>query len=97
MMRSNGSPFPDDLLKRTSDRDCWVWMYNKPKKPKATKQPPQRTVCFTGFTAARKDELTKLAVSAGWRVIASPGSKKIEKANKQGATVTPESDFLTLL
>lgn len=111
MMRSNGAPFQDELLKRMSDGECWQWMYaNKPKKPKAIKQAPHRTVCFTGFTAARKDELTNLASSAGWRVIVSPGPtmshlcagetpgpKKIEKAQKQGATVIVESDFLALL
>jgi NAD-dependent DNA ligase len=111
MMRSNGAPFPDSLLQAMSDNECWQWMYaTKPKKPKAIKQPPQRTVCFTGFTLVRKEELTTIAVNSGWRVLKkvgptmshlctgeTPGPAKIEQALGLGAKVVAEAEFLALL
>lgn len=113
MMRSNGAPYPDDLLERMSDHECWVWRYanpGKPTNPKFPKPPPQKTVCFTGFAAARKEELMHIAHAAGWHPLQTagttmshlctgetPGEKKIEKALKQGTTIISESEFLALL
>lgn len=112
MMRSKGAPFTDDILKRMSDGDCWRWIYahNKPKKPKTETHIPKRTVCFTGFTLTRKEELTELAASSGWCVVKSPNSRmshlctgetpgpsKIEKAHQIGAMIIPESNFLAML
>ena len=110
MMRSNGAPYPDDLLERMSDQECWVWRYANPGKPKFPKLPPQRTVCFTGFVAVRKEELMHIAHAAGWHLLQTagttmshlctgdtPGEKKIEKALKQGTTIISESEFLKLL
>ena len=111
MLRSNGAPYPDDLLKKMSNYECWQWMYaNKPKKPKAPKQAPQRAVCFTGFTQARKQELMDIADHSGWRVVQTvgptmshlctgekPGPSKIEKANKMRASILAEVSFIALI
>lgn len=110
MMKSNGAPYPVAMLERMSDHECWQWRYanpGKPPKPKVPKAAPQKTVCFTGFLAARKHELWEIAGRAGWTVVQSagatmshlctgedPGPKKIEKAIQQGATILSEAGFL---
>ena len=70
----------------------------------------QTAVLFTGFSTARRDELERLAESAGWSVRVAVGStldylvtgprggpSKISKAQELGVVVIDESTFRALL
>ena len=67
-------------------------------------------VCFTGFGTSKKDELIKLANDKRFRVVTgvtkkldylvggdNAGSKKIEKAESQGAQFLNEQQFVNLV
>lgn len=112
-MRARGSDHPDDLLKKMADVECLRWLAanpSKPKMPALPKPPPYKTVHFTGFRAARKIELMHLAASKHWTVRATnsktishlctgdeASDQKIADAQKWGAAVVTERDFLALL
>jgi NAD-dependent DNA ligase len=112
IMRSRGSPFPDDLLRKMSDMECWTWIYRQDwlLKQQHAAEKPKHIICFSGFHASRKTKLQQLASDQGWKVSRSicktstflcigetPGPKKISKAKEQGTSVITEAEFLTLL
>jgi BRCT domain type II-containing protein len=89
-----------------SDAEGWDWVYAnaKPRKEKLTQ------VCFTGFSAVEKAELSALAATARLEVVGSitknlafvcagenAGPSKLEKAKGQGVHVLNREQFEHLL
>lgn len=100
------SPFSPKEIAAMSDAQGWDWIYAnaKPRKEKLSQ------VCFTGFSAGEKAELTSLALSANLEVVASvtkslaflcagenAGPAKLEKAATQGNHILTREQFLHLL
>lgn len=100
------SPFSVDEIAAMSDAQGWDWIYAnaKPRKEKLTQ------VCFTGFSAADKAELTSLAHAANLEVVGSvtknlaflcagenAGPAKLEKARDQDNHILSKAQFLHLL
>ena len=100
------SPFSPEEISAMSDAEGWDWIYAnaKPRKEKLTQ------VCFTGFSAAEKSELTALAQAANLEVVGSvtrnlaflcvgenAGPDKLEKAREQGNQILTREQFLHLL
>ena len=100
------SPFSAADVEAMSDAYGWDWIYAnaKPRKEKLTQ------VCFTGFSATEKRELTGLAESARIEVVGSvtknlaflctgenAGPSKLEKAREQGVHVLNRKQFEHLL
>lgn len=100
------SPFTADQIKEFSDSQGWEWIYAnaKPRKEKLTQ------ICFTGFSATEKVELTALAQAAKLEVVSSvtkglaflcagenAGPAKLQKANDQGNHVMSKEQFFHLL
>jgi BRCA1-like protein len=88
------SPFSPEEISLMTDAEGWRWVY-------ANKVPKEKhfEVCFTGFSASEKGELSQLAVDAGFMVVGSVtknlsllcigpnrGPAKLEKAEKQKDT-----------
>ena len=59
------SPFSPEAIEAMSDAQGWDWIYAnaKPRKEKLSQ------VCFTGFSATEKAELTALAEAAKLEVV----------------------------
>ncbi|MEI7819746.1 MAG: hypothetical protein WCK55_02425 [Verrucomicrobiota bacterium] len=73
-MRSRGAPYPDELLKKLSDSECYAWLAKNPKTAKRLaipKQKPHKKIHFTGFREARKHELMTMAIEGGWTPVVS--------------------------
>ncbi len=100
------SHFSAEEISAMSDAQGWDWIYAnaKPRKEKLTQ------VCFTGFSAADKNELTSLAQAANLEVVGSvtrnlaflcagenAGPTKLEKAKEQGNHILSKEQFLHLL
>jgi len=100
------SPFSAEEIAAMSDVQGWNWIYAnaKPRKEKADQ------VCFTGFSAADKTELTALAQAANLEVVGSvtkalaflcagenAGPAKLEKARSQGNHILSKEQFFYLL
>ena len=100
------SPFSPEEISAMTDAQGWDWIYAdaKPRKEKLTQ------VCFTGFTAAEKTELSALAQAASLEVVGSvtknlaflcagenAGPAKLEKARDQGNHILSKEQFLHLL
>lgn len=100
------SPFSAAEIEAMSDAQGWDWIYAnaKPRKQKLTQ------VCFTGFSATEKAELTAMAEAAHLEVVASvtknlaflcagenAGPAKLEKAKEQGTRVLTKEQFAHLL
>jgi NAD-dependent DNA ligase len=100
------SPFSSEEVSAMTDAQGWDWIYAnaKPKKEKLTQ------VCFTGFTAVEKAELSALAHAANLEVVGSvtknlaflcagenAGPAKLEKAREQGNHILSKQQFLHLL
>ena len=107
ILRNN---FPE-LDRDTIDQMSWdeargYYWSNKPKpKPKDLRD----SVCFTGFTAGEKQELSVIAERLNLRIAKSvvknltylvfgpnAGPKKLEKATAQGVAIISEADFKKL-
>jgi len=93
-----------------TDAEAWRLIYSlggsKNRKPKDNR--PQ--ICFTGFSAGKKEALTNLASNHGFKVVTSvtlkldylvsgesPGSNKLEKAKSQGVPILNEEEFIRLI
>jgi NAD-dependent DNA ligase len=100
------SSFPAEEIESMSDADGWNWVYAnaKPSKEKLTQ------ICFTGFSAQEKAELTTLAEESHLDVVTSvtkdlaflcigenAGPAKLEKAKEQGVHILSRSQFEHLL
>ncbi|WP_439114667.1 BRCT domain-containing protein [Hydrogenophaga sp.] len=100
------SPFSADQIAAMTDAVGWDWIYAnaKPKKEKLTQ------VCFTGFAASEKAELSALAQAASLEIVGSvtknlaflcvgenAGPAKLEKAREQGNHILTKEQFLHLL
>ena len=100
------SPFTAEQIASLTDAQGWNWIYAnaKPKKERLSQ------VCFTGFTAAEKAELTNLAQESDLEVVGSvtkhlaflcagenAGPAKLAKATEQGVYVLTKEQFLNLL
>lgn len=100
------SPFTAEQIAEMSDVQGWDWIYAnaKPRKEKLTQ------VCFTGFSAIEKSELTELAEAANLQVVTSvtkalaflcvgenAGPAKLQKAKEQGNHIMSREQFLHLL
>ena len=100
------SPFSAEQISTMSDTEGWDWIYAnaKPRKDKLTQ------VCFTGFSAAEKNQLTALAQTANLEVVSSvtrnlaflcvgenAGPAKLEKAKEQDNHILSKEQFLHLL
>lgn len=100
------SPFSAEQIAALSDTQGWEWIYAnaKPRKEKLTQ------VCFTGFSATEKAELSELAQAANLEVVGSvtkglaflcigdnAGPAKLLKATEQGNHIMSKEQFLHLL
>ena len=100
------STFSAEEISAMSDAQGWDWIYSnaKPRKEKLAQ------VCFTGFSAADKKELTAIAQAANLEVVGSvtknlaflcagdnAGPYKIEKAKNHGNHILSKEQFLHLL
>lgn len=100
------SPFTAEQIAVLSDAQGWEWIYAnaKPRKEKLT------LVCFTGFSATEKAELSQLAQTANLEVVGSvtkglaflcvgenAGPAKLQKAKEQGNHIMSKEQFLYLL
>jgi NAD-dependent DNA ligase len=100
------SPFTVAKIAAMSEADGWNWVYAnaKPRKEKLTQ------VCFTGFSAAEKVELSAWATAARLEVVtsvtkslaflcagANAGPAKLEKAREQGVHVLTRAQLIHLL
>ena len=100
--------FTEEQLEKYSEAECWKMVYAIPD-PKVPKDPrPQ--VCFTGFGISIKKELQQAAMDNDMRVVGSvtndlkflvagdnAGAKKLDQAEKKGATVVTEDEFRKIL
>ena len=100
------SPFTAEEIADLSDAQGWEWIYAnaKPRKEKLTQ------VCFTGFSAIEKAELSELAKGANLEVVSSvtkglaflcvgenAGPAKLQKAKEQRNYIMSKVEFLHLL
>ena len=100
------SPFSTQQIESMSDSEGWDWVYSnaKPRKERLTQ------VCFSGFSATDKAELSAQAVESGLEVVGSvtknlaflcagenAGPAKLEKAREQGVHVLTREEFTHLL
>jgi NAD-dependent DNA ligase len=100
------SPFTAEEIAAMSDAQGWDWIYAnaKPRKEKLSQ------ICFTGFSAAEKAELTSLALAANLEVVGTvtrglaflcagenAGPAKLAKAREQGNHILSKEQFLHLL
>ncbi|MBA4318229.1 MAG: hypothetical protein C0412_07495 [Flavobacterium sp.] len=100
------SPFTAEQIADMSDAQGWDWIYAnaKPRKEKLTQ------ICFTGFSAAEKAELTEIAKAANLEVVNSvtkglaflcigenAGPAKLKKAEEQGNHILTKEHFFHLL
>ncbi len=94
-------------IARLSDAEAWQIIYSF-RSEKIRDDRLQ--ICFTGFGASKKRELSALAQSAHLKVVGSvtknldflcagetAGPKKVEKAIEQGVQFLSEADFKELL
>ncbi len=100
------SPFTATEIEALTESECWGWVYANatPVKEKLTQ------VCFTGFSAVEKAELSALAWESKLEVVNSvtkrlaflcagenAGPAKLEKARQQGVLVLSREQFVQLL
>ena len=100
------SPFTPDEIAAMSEAQGWQWVYAhaKPRKEKHAE------ICFTGFSAAEKAELSALATTHRFQVVKTvsqhltilcfgdnAGPAKLVKARNQGAHILDREQFLLLL
>lgn len=90
-----------------TDTEAWDLIYSI----RNTKAKDNRLqVCFTGFGASKKVELTNLAQDKKFNVVASvtkkldflcggenAGPRKLEKAIEQGVQILSENEFINLI
>ncbi|MCC7067964.1 MAG: NAD-dependent DNA ligase LigA [Burkholderiales bacterium] len=99
----------DEQISQLSEDQGWALVYNNSSGTRRLKD-ARRQVCFTGFGMSEKDELAKLAESAGYRavtsvtkdlayLVAGPGAgpSKLEKAVRQSTKILTKDDFLHIL
>lgn len=91
-----------EQIRELTEPQAWRLVYSIPKPAR-----DQRLqVCFTGFGATRRAELSALAVDGGLRVVtavtrdlallvcgSNAGPSKLQKAGAQGATILDEREF----
>ncbi len=93
-----------------SDGEAWALIYSNRKARTERPKDNRLQVCFTGFGASKKEELTNLAHDNRLKAVNSvtmeldflvggenAGPKKIEKAEAQGAQFLNERQFLGLI
>jgi NAD-dependent DNA ligase len=97
-------------IAKLTDAEAWRFIYSlggyKNRKQKDNR--PQ--ICFTGFSAGKKEALTNLASNHGFKVVTSvtrkldylvsgesPGPTKLEKAKSQGVPILNEEEFIKLI
>lgn len=105
ILRAKSSLSPAEI-EAISEAQGWALVYQnaKPRKEKLTQ------VCFTGYSAAEKAELSGLATAAQLEVVTSvtknlaflcagdnAGPAKLDKARDQGVHVLNREQFLHLL
>jgi NAD-dependent DNA ligase len=94
-------------IEALSEADAWKIIYSIRSK-KA--QDNRLQICFTGFGASRKQELSEIAERNNLKVVSSvtknldflcggenAGPKKVEKAELQGVQFLDELQFLNLI
>ena len=107
MILMSKSDMAKEEIEALSDADAWKLIYSM-RSRKA--QDNRLQICFTGFEASRKEELSEIAESHNFKVVSSvtknldflcggdnAGPKKIEKAESQGVQFLNESQFLNLI
>lgn len=95
----------EDVVK-LGDAEAWAIIYSMRERKE---KDDSLEVCFTGFGASKKEELTALASSNNFRVVTSvtkrldflcvgenAGPKKVEKAVAQGVECLTEDQFRRL-
>lgn len=100
------SPFNTEQIATMSDAQGWKWIYENAKQRKEK----QNQVCFTGFSATEKAELSQLAQAANLEVVGTvtkklaflcvgenAGPTKLQKAKEQGNHIMSREQFLHLL
>lgn len=100
------SSFSSDEIASMSDADGWNWVYAnaKPKKERLNQ------ICFTGFSAQEKDDLSTLAYASRLEVVSSvtkklaflcagenAGPSKLAKATEQGVHILSLEQFHHLI
>ena len=107
MILLSKSDMTKDEISKLTDAEAWKLIYSI-RTVKAKDNRLQ--VCFTGFGTTQKQELTDLANSNKFKVVASvtkkldflcggenAGPKKIEKAESQGVQFLTGKQFINLI
>lgn len=107
MILKSKSDLGSEEIDALSDGKAWRLIYSiRTDKAKDSRL----QVCFTGFGARKKEQLTKLAHDKRFKVVSSvtkrldylvggenAGLKKIEKAQSQGVRFLNEQQFINLV
>ena len=107
MILQSKTDFTKGQIAELTDAEAWNLIYSI----RSTKAKDNRLqVCFTGFGASKKVELTNLAQDKKFNVVASvtkkldflcggetAGPKKLEKAIEQGVQILSENEFMNLI
>ena len=101
------SPFSEEQISAMSDAAGWAWVYASSSAKKQDRGPQ---VCFTGFGAVDKAELTRHANEAGLEVVgsvtkglailcvgANAGAVKLASATRQGVRIMSQEEFMAFL
>jgi NAD-dependent DNA ligase len=107
MILLSKSDMTKEEIEALSEADAWKIIYSIRSK-KA--QDNRLQICFTGFGASRKQELSEIAERNNLKVVSSvtknldflcggenAGPKKVEKAELQGVQFLDELQFLNLI
>jgi BRCT domain type II-containing protein len=95
------SPFSAEEIGRLTEKEGWDWVYSLAKPKEKLLQ-----ICFTGFSAEKKEQLQALATEAGLHVTKivtkelaflctgeNAGPSKVEKARKQNVVIFTREQF----
>ena len=107
MILQSKTDLTKEQIAELTDAEAWNLIYSI----RSTKAKDNRLqVCFTGFGASKKVELTNLAQDKKFNVVASvtkkldflcggetAGPKKLEKAIEQGVQILSENEFKNLI
>ncbi len=97
-------------IETLSVAEQWSIVYSLSPSKSSIKNKSKSEVCFTGFGISKKEELELLAVENNFHIAKSVtkkltylvggvnvGPKKLEKAEKVGATILTENEFIQLI
>ncbi len=110
MILKSKTDMTSEAIAALSDGEAWQLIYSNRKAHTEKAKDNRLQVCFTGFGASKKEELTNLAHDNRLKVVNSvtmrldflvggenAGPKKIERAESQGVQFLNERQFLGLI